>query len=120
MAQVRLDAGKLRHSVAILARNSIPDALGNVEGAYVNAFGGNIRAFVEYLRGKELFAAQQQESRAEVRISIRWRAGITPQMRVQWVDGGSTHLFLIEDIIMVKGQHVYLELLCKELRESAS
>lgn len=61
------------------------------------------------LRGREYFAAGQMQTPADVRYRLRYRAGITAQMRV--VDGSEV-FDIVGDPIDVDGARITLELMC--------
>lgn len=65
-------------------------------------------ASVEPLRGRELFAAQEHHAETEVRIRIRYRESIVPQMRVSF-DG---KIYAILSVIDQDHKHRELELMC--------
>lgn len=66
-------------------------------------------ARVEPLRGREFFAAAQLQSATDHRITIRYRSGITRDMRVVW---RGIALEIAGDPIDVFGAHENLELMC--------
>lgn len=74
-------AGQLRHSVEIQRRHTATDAEASASEDWITVFGG-VAASIEPLSGRELYAAQQHHSEVTVRIRLRWRDGITPDMRV--------------------------------------
>lgn len=109
-----MKAGKLRHKVAIqeFALGSPQQKpSGEPDGAWANVAGiSSIWASIEPLKGRELFAAQEHHSEVEVRIRIRYRAGITAAMRV--VHGGL--YYAIAAVLDPELRHRELELLCKQ------
>lgn len=68
-------------------------------------------ASVEPLSGREYFLARQVNAEATVRVRIRYRAGITPRMRVKY---GSRSLEIVS-VIDPGERHEELHLMCKEL-----
>lgn len=107
-------AGKLRHKVAIqefAVGSPQQKPSGEPDGVWADVDGlSSISASIEPLKGRELFAAQEHHSEVEVRVRIRYRAGITAAMRV-------AHGGLYYDIVAVLDpelRHVELELLCKQ------
>lgn len=68
-------------------------------------------AAVEPIRGREYFAAQQVSAETTHRVTIRYRSGVSPQMRV--VFNGRT--FRIEAVIDPQEHHERLELMCVEV-----
>lgn len=67
-------------------------------------------AAVEPLSGREYFAAEQTQARVNTRITIRYRAGIMPTMRVVW----GAKLYNIRAVIDTEGRHEELQLMCEE------
>ena len=63
----------------------------------------------EPLRGREFFSAAQMQSSAEVRFTIRWRAGLNERMRVLW--RGVPHE-IVAPLIDVGGRQETLEIMC--------
>lgn len=76
-------AGKLRHYVTFQAPVVEVDSNGEATETWPDAFDGQqISAAIEPLSGRELIAAQQVHSRVTTRITVRYRPGILPEMRV--------------------------------------
>jgi SPP1 family predicted phage head-tail adaptor len=65
-------------------------------------------ARVEPLRGREWFAAAQMQDAAEIRVTIRYRAGVTRDMRVLW----NGEPLDIMSVIDVNADRTNLELMC--------
>lgn len=104
-------AGKLRHRIAIQTNTPSVDAYGQpVEGWATSA---TVWAEVEMLSGRELMAAQQVESQASVRFTIR-RRDVTARQRVSW-DG---RLFGVEAIIHDPSNARTTQLLCSEVQDA--
>ena len=78
-----IKAGKLRHLVTFQTPTVEIDSNGDATEAWTDAFGAQqISAQIEPLSGRELIAAQQVHSRVSTRITVRYRPGILPEMRV--------------------------------------
>jgi SPP1 family predicted phage head-tail adaptor len=78
-----MQTGKLRHLVIFEAPVVFVDSNGESTEDWVEAFSGQqISAAIEPLSGRELVAAQQVHSRVTTRITVRYRPGILPEMRV--------------------------------------
>ncbi len=69
-----------------------------------------IWAKVESLRGREYFEAQQIQNENYVRITIRFRKNITPELRVKY---GSKYLD-IQSVINIDEANNHIELMCIE------
>ena len=76
-----MQAGRLRHRVTIQNR---VETQGPTTGAIAVSWAdvATVWAAVEPLSAREFIAAQATESQVSARITIRYRAGITPKMRV--------------------------------------
>lgn len=68
-------------------------------------------AAVEPIRGREYFAAAAVEAEGTVRIRIRYRAGVTPDMRVVY----GQRVFWVQSVIDVGGRHREAQLMCREV-----
>jgi len=101
-----LPAGKFDQRVTIqskvVTRNSIGDEV-VTWGAVAEAW-----ARVEPLRGREWFAAAQEQSAVEYRVTVRYRAGITRDMRVMW----RGEPLDVVSVIDVNARRENLELMC--------
>ncbi len=78
-------AGQLRHSIEIQRRHTATDNMSDASEEWVTVV-KPVAASIEPLSGRELYASQQHNSEITVRIRIRYRPGITADMRV--VHGG--------------------------------
>lgn len=104
-------AGNLRHRIAIQTNTPSVDAYGQpVEGWATVA---TVWAEVVMLSGRELMAAQQVESQASVRVTIR-RRDVDARQRVSW-DG---RLFGVEAIIHDPSNRRTTQLLCSEVQDA--
>ena len=111
-----IDAGLMTHRVTLQRPSASVDSLGQrVETwATVTAVWAN----VEPLRGREFFAAGAINSEAQVKVRMRYRAGVTPAMRVLW--RGVPHAIVAEPVDVAGGRHT-LELLCSAgIRDGAA
>jgi len=68
-------------------------------------------ASVEPLKGREFFAAQKENAETTVRICIRYRPGISADMRILYCD----KVYGINAIIDIEERHTELQLMCQEL-----
>jgi SPP1 family predicted phage head-tail adaptor len=111
-----VNAGKLDQRITLQAPSASVDSLGQrVEtwGAVVAVW-----ANVEPLRGREFVAAGAINSEAQVKVRMRYRAGVTPAMRVLW--RGVPHAIVAEPVDVAGGRHT-LELLCSAgIRDGAA
>lgn len=103
-----MQAGRLRHLVEIQNYTLTQDSAGDEIKDYA-AF-ATLHAEIRTLRGRELYAAQQDYAEAEVRISCRYVAGVTEKMRVSH-NGIYYDILNVDDVDL---RHIDLVLLCKK------
>ena len=78
-----MQTGKLRHYVTFQTPTVEIDSNGAATETWTDSFDGQqISAAIEPLSGRELIAAQQVHSRVTTRITVRYRPGMLPEMRV--------------------------------------
>ena len=81
-----LSAGRLRHRLSIERPASRQDAgTGAITPQW--QYVATVNAAIEPLSVKDFIAAGAQQSAVSTRIVIRWRAGLTPDMRFIARDG---------------------------------
>jgi len=102
-----LNAGHLDQLVVLQSRATGQDAHGQANGAWQAV--ATLWAQVQPLRGNEFFAAGQTHAEVDVRIRIRYRAGVLPTMRVLW--RGTPHDII--SVIEPNGGREQLELMCR-------
>lgn len=100
------EAGRLNQRVTLQQRTAGVDALGQELTTWSDV--ATVWAEVQPLRGREYFAAGQMQATVDVRIRIRWRAGVVPSMRALW--RGQPHE--IVSVIEPDGAKSMLELMC--------
>jgi SPP1 family predicted phage head-tail adaptor len=101
--------GDLRHRVVLRQKEITEDELKQQSETWVNV--ATIWADVEPLSGREYFAAKQVNAEVSVRITIRYRKGVTPDMRP--VFGNRT--FEVLSVINPKERCEMLVLMCREV-----
>jgi len=101
-------AGQLRHRVTLQELVTTYNEYNEPVQAWQDV--AAVWGFVEPLSGREFFAAEQIQARVSTRITIRYRAGIVPTMRVLW--SGKT--YNIRAVIDTEGRHEELQLMCEE------
>lgn len=101
-----MQAGRLRHRIAIQIRSSSQDSYGQPVETWTTQ---HIRwASIEPLQGREFFSADQVNSEVSVRIRMRYLAGITAGMRVLY----DNEPYNIEAVINPKMRNKDLQLMC--------
>lgn len=101
-----INAGRLSQRVTLQQRTAGVDALGQELTTWSDV--ATLWAEVQPLRGREYFAAGQLQSAVDVRVRIRWRAGVVPTMRVVW----RGEPMEIVSVIEPDAAKVSLELMC--------
>lgn len=101
--------GKLRRRIIIQQAIESANAYGELVQTWITF--ANVWAAVEPLRGREFFAAQEQQARATTRIRIRYLAGVTPKMRVLF----DSRIYLINAVINPEERNAEMQLMCEEL-----
>lgn len=101
-------AGKLRHRLDIQRALETQGDTGEVTVIWSDF--ATVWGSVEPLRGREFFAAREQQARVTTRIRIRYTAGVTPKMRVLFGD----RIYLIDAVIDPEERHAELQLMCQE------
>ncbi|RDH41599.1 phage head closure protein [Zooshikella ganghwensis] len=75
-----MKAGKLRHRILIQKKEVVRDEYNEEQEKWVTVC--SCRAEVNPLQGKEFFAAQQINNKITVKITMRYRNGISTAMRI--------------------------------------
>ncbi len=102
-------AGELRHRVTIQQKSVVRGTYGEEDVAWTDV--ATVWGSVEPLQGREFIEAKQTQAEITTRIRIRYRSGISPEMRAVW-DG---HIYDIEAVIDVGGRKRELQLMCTEV-----
>ena len=105
-----MQAGQLRHKLDIETELNSQDAYGQTTQEWV-VFLRGIWAAIEPISGREYFSSQQVNAEISHRIKIRYRTGITPNMRVKF----STRYFNIVSVIDLKEAHREIHLMSTEV-----
>lgn len=75
-----LAAGRLRHRITIQQPENVQDSAGYMQTMWTDV--AEVWAAVEPASVREFIASQQMQSEIVARITIRYRAGLTAQMRI--------------------------------------
>ena len=103
--------GKMNKIISIKTQsNTSQDTFGQVNTSETFV-AQNISASIEPLMGKEYYAAKQIQSEAEFKITIRYRAGITSNMTVEY----GNRKFKIIGLQNPEERNRYLMIMCKEV-----
>lgn len=101
-------AQRLRHTVTLQQNTGTTNAYGETVAGWADV--ATVRAGVEPVSGKEAIAAGANLAEQVTRVIIRWRSGVTPQMRVVF----GTRYLDVKQIINKDETDRSLELLCTE------
>jgi SPP1 family predicted phage head-tail adaptor len=104
-----MNPGDLRYQITIQQKTTVQNSFG--EGTDTWTTVATVFAAVDPLRGQEYLEARRLQADIDVRFRIRYRAGLTPAMRVLH-DG---RYFNIESVIHVKELRREIQLMCREL-----
>ncbi len=100
--------GKLRHRLTLETRQIEPDGAG---GELVSWIGGDaVWAAIEPLSGVELLKRDRLAGALTHRVTLRFRADITPEMRMRL----GNRIFEISVARDVDERHRWLDCLCEE------
>lgn len=103
-----MKAGNLRFRAILEQATETRDSVGAVVQTWAAV--ATVWADIEPLYGRELIAAQQVTSDMTARIRMRWRAGVTPKMRIKQ----GARIFDILSVINLGQLNRELELMVKE------
>ena len=110
-----IDAGKLRHRVTIQSYTETQDTTTGAITKVWNTF-ATVWASIEPLSAKEFIAAQAEQSKISLRITIRYLKNLEPKMRIY--HAAKDKYYDIEGILSDKDSGLeYLTLPCSELND---
>ncbi len=102
-------AGKLRHRVTIQQKSVTRNTFGEEVVTWQDV--ATVWAAIEPLRGREFFESQQINAEVTTQITIRYRDGIAPEMRIIY----NSKIYDIQAAINTEERDKELILLCKEV-----
>jgi len=105
-----MQAGRLRHRIAIQKQVTTQNEYGEATKSFVDAY-TSISASIDPINGKEFFSGDKYNSEVSHKVTIRYKSGVLPKMRVEF---GSRH-FDIKYITNFEERNIFLELACKEV-----
>lgn len=100
--------GKLRHRVTLQECIAARDSFGAEVSTWVDV--ATVWASVSPISGKEYFASHQINAEVTTKITMRYRPGITPKMRVVFTN----RYFDILSVLSFEERGIELVLMCKE------
>lgn len=104
-------AGDLRHRVTIQAPPLTADAIRGVATGSPTTVAEKVPVKIEPLDGRELVQAQQVAAHVTHRITMRYRAGVTPTQRIVF----GTRTYHVIAVLNLEERNRWLRLLCVEL-----
>jgi SPP1 family predicted phage head-tail adaptor len=104
---VLIPAGKMRHQITFLTPATTQDASG---GPGADVPGASVWCSVDSVYGQNVFQGQYVSESTHL-ISMRYRPGITPSLRIQF----GTRLFNILFIANPGERNIRLDLFCEEV-----
>lgn len=107
-------AGRLRHAVQLQTLLGSANSFGESEPSWQDF--DTAWAAIEPLKGREYDAARARNAETTHIITLRYREGIVPTMRVRWTVAGITRLFAIEEILNRDEANKTVQLRATELR----
>lgn len=106
-----MNPGSLRHKITFQKLNNVQDTFGQPVEVWNDVF-TNVWASVIPISGKELFAAETVNSEITHKIKLRYKSGITPDMRIKFKD---RYFSITGPPINFQEKNKELQLMCKEL-----
>lgn len=105
----RLKIGALRHRIILQQRTQVSSATGAKTETWNDV--APLRAEIKPHAARELSAADNRYQETSHQITIRYRAGVSAQMRVLF----GSRVFQIETVINSMERNRWLHLLCQEI-----
>ena len=102
-------AGRLRQRVTLQSKVAVQNDSGEEVITWTDV--ATVWASVEPLRGREFVEARRAGAEETTRIVMRYRDGVTPEMRVTWGD----HDYDILSVVHVDTRQREIQLMCREL-----
>jgi SPP1 family predicted phage head-tail adaptor len=100
--------GEMRERVTLQSPSRTPDGAGGAEVTWTS--GATIWVKVEEQRGSERLAGERLAAGTKLRLTIRYRSGITTEMRVLW----NARVLNIRAVGNPDGRKRFLVLDCEE------
>jgi SPP1 family predicted phage head-tail adaptor len=109
-----MNIARLNRRITLQRRESVKDDEGIVTEGWADV--AAVWAAVEPLRGREYFTAAAVNQENTVRFRMRYRPGVTSEMRVLY-DG---RIYDINSVIDVNESHQEIQLMCEEVSGDGS
>lgn len=105
-----MDAGKLRHRIALQKMTGAKDSEGVPVEVWTDV-ARSVAASLEPLKGREYYQAAAMTAENGIPVTIRYRPGITAALRVRF----GTRILNIRNVIDPEERHIKLILMCEEV-----
>lgn len=103
-----MQAGQLRHKIALQSPTEVSDGLGGVTVTWSTQH--KCYAEIDPPKGRQFFVAGQKQNEVVQRIRIRYYSSVTPEWRVRF----GTRYFDIESIIDPDERNIEQIMMCTE------
>lgn len=103
-----MEAGRMRHRITIQYKVVVKDTYGAETITWTTYH--SCWAEIEPLTGREFLESRQTQAEEMLRMTTRYKSGITPAMRVSW----SSRYFDIQSVIEVEELGREIQLMCTE------
>lgn len=104
----KLEIGAMRHRITFQKPLKTPDGYKGHTVKWQDVF--TVWASVEPLSGREYFYSHQIKAEVTHRVKMRYRNGITLEMRIKHLD----RTLAIESVLDLEERHQIIEILCRE------
>jgi SPP1 family predicted phage head-tail adaptor len=104
-----INPGELRHKIIFQKLENTQNNYGEPTEIWSEVF--TTKAAIYPISGKEFYAAETVNSEVSHKVNIRYKKGLSPNMRVKFGE----RLFSIISIINFQERNVELQIMCKEL-----
>jgi len=106
-------AGKLSKRITIQTPTETADSYGEPDLSWSSYH--ECWASIEPVSGRELVASQQTQAMVSHLVRIRYKAGVTPRMRVKYMKDGTARYFGIGSVVNVDERNEEMQLACSEV-----
>lgn len=113
MARQKSNPAKYRHRLTFQKREKVKDDEGNTVIDWVDQF--TVWGSIKGLRGRDYLIAGAEAVKISTRIYIRYRKGVTSDMRITFNDGGTVRFFDMINPTNVNDANEELEILANEV-----
>lgn len=109
---------RMRHRLTFQTSISVPDDMGGRLIEWVDAF--TTWGFVRPVRAEEIYVAQRIDHEVTHEIRMRYRTGISPQMRIVFHDGEVERNFEITSLLNTNEVDKEIRLMVREVMDNGT